>query len=138
MAWQGNNKPFNGNAWYLKTMHIRTRDALAARDARFERMHGDDRREQLLDFVRARAKELGCVPDLHEVTGAQMIIRRFGTWTAVLRAAGLPEQKRSCTLTQSERYKAEYARQQELYREEKRKKLELARLRQEQISKKKR
>ena len=117
-------KPFNGSEWYNKMIESRTLEALRRENAdaaaRYEAMS----REELLEVIRLRAEELGCVPSMTEVAGAAFIAERYGNWRTALREAGLGWPEGSPAMQHSRRYKAEYARQQEQYRAERAEKLQ--------------
>ena len=115
---------FKGDEWYRDLIARRTRAALRAESERFERDHAGDSDEALLQHVRARAEELGHAPQMCEVAGAKLIAARFGNWTSVIRALGHQYCVGTRIYERSERYKAELARQQKLYRAERREKNE--------------
>ena len=119
-----NGRQFDGSQWYLRIMDSRTRAALRQQDEEFIRQHADDTEEQLLAWVAYHADRLGHAPQMCEVPGAGMIGTRFGSWRAALRRVGHPAPEGTPELRRSRRYREEYARQQELYRAEKREKTE--------------
>ncbi len=119
-----NQQHFNGYEWYRRKMEQRTRAVLKKQDETFERLHGEDSDEELLRHVHAVAKALGHAPQMCEVPGAQSVASRFGSWRAVLRRLGYAYPAGSPELVRSRRYREEYARQQELYRAERQKKIE--------------
>ena len=115
---------FNGNDWYRRLMDKRTRAALREQSEAFELDHADDSDEELLQFVLARSKILGHAPQMCEVTGARMIVQRFGSWAKVIHAIGYQYCSGTRILERSQRYRFEYARQQSAYRAERREKNE--------------
>lgn len=115
----GNNERFNGDEWFRRNVDQRTREALRQQEQQFIKEHSNDTNTELAALVKARAKELRRSPRAKEVTGAELIIRRFGSWDKVLAAAGLREPRGSPVFTRTDRYKTEYQRQAELFREEK-------------------
>ena len=115
----GNNERFNGDEWFRRNVDQRTRAALRRQEQQFIEEHSNDTDMELAALVKARAKELRRSPRAKEVTGAELIIRRFGSWNKALAAAGLREPRGSPKLTRTDRYKAEYQRQADLFREEK-------------------
>lgn len=121
---ESNRPHFKGDEWYNDLMARRTRAALLERNIEFERAHASDTNEELLQLVRARAQILGHAPQMCEVTGARMIAARLGGWSAVLLRLGYSRAEGTRILERSERYKAEFARQQKLYRAERREKNE--------------
>jgi len=62
-------------------------------NAEFVRHHRQDTDEELLDYVRYCAVELGHIPKKHEVLGFSYIKSRLGPWPRVLESAGLKETK---------------------------------------------
>ena len=119
---------FDTEHWYRERIKQRTKDALEQQDEEFIAENEDAPDSVLLDAVRSRARELGYTPYPVEVTGGALIIRRFGSWDRALTMARLPLPHGAHKLTDSRRYKDEYARQQKLHRAEKKAKKE-ARLR---------
>ena len=65
------------------------RDEISLRDAAWADVHKNDTDEQLLDYLRQRAAELGYTPYRRDVEGATMIVARFGDWAIALTLAGL-------------------------------------------------
>jgi len=61
-----------------------------ARDMLWGEAHTQDTDEQLLDYVRTCAAQLGHTPVIKDVTGAYYISERFGSWSLVLTCARLP------------------------------------------------
>ena len=120
----GNNERFNGDDWFRRNVDQRTREALRRQEQQFIEEHSNDTNAELAALVKARAKELRRSPRAKEVTGAELIIRRFGSWDKALAAAGLREPRGSPVLTRTDRYKAEYQRQAELFRVEKKRRRE--------------
>ena len=60
------------------------------RDQEWGTLHEQDTEQQLLDYVRRCAEELGHTPVSREVEGATWISRRIGSWSLVLTLARLP------------------------------------------------
>ena len=65
------------------------REQIAIRDAQWAEKHKNDTDEQLLDYLRQRAAELGYTPFRRDVEGATMIVQRFEEWAIALTLAGL-------------------------------------------------
>ena len=65
------------------------RDEIALRDAAWSDKHKSDTDEQLLNYLRQRADELGYTPYRRDVDGATMLVERFGDWAIALTLAGL-------------------------------------------------
>ena len=109
---------FDGQLWYENKMFERTKAALKEKEEEFIKEHANDSDDQLLAVIKARAGELGHPPRAVEVIGATLICERFGSWGAALEAADLGFPTGASRLRDSQLYKREYARQQELYRME--------------------
>ena len=71
-------------------------EALLERDKPWAAEHANDSDEQLLDYLRRCAAELGHTPMRREVPGGTYISERFGNWAVALTVAGLylPKNKR--------------------------------------------
>jgi len=52
--------------------------------------------DELLDRMRERARDLGRTPIAQDMTNNTTYSARFGSWTAAVRAAGLPDAGRRC------------------------------------------
>lgn len=59
------------------------------RDMTWGLEHETDTDEQLLEYVRARAAEMGRSPRVKDVYGALYIVQRIGNWGVVLTLAGI-------------------------------------------------
>lgn len=59
------------------------------RDMTWGLEHEDDTDEELLEYVRLRAAEIGYSPRVKDVYGAMYIVQRIGNWGMVLKLAGL-------------------------------------------------
>ena len=66
------------------------REALAERDREWAAEHETDTDEELLDYLRSCAEELGYTPVRREVLGSTYISERFGNWSVALYHARLP------------------------------------------------
>lgn len=91
------------------------------RDMAWGKEHRNDSDEQLLDYVRQCAAELGHTPVGKEVLGSRYIGQRFGNWAVVIHLAGLPLRHGMKPPEQSalERYRKmqkEWARQKRMNR----------------------
>lgn len=80
----------NPQQWKQKKLEDMTDVAIQQKNAGFVEAHGKDTNEQLIKYVRQCAQELGHTPYPREIFGGAMIRERFGTWSKVLNAAGLP------------------------------------------------
>lgn len=65
-------------------------DARMERDCVWGQEHQNDTDEQLLEYVRCCAQELGHTPYTREIVGGEYIRSRFGGWALMLTLAGLP------------------------------------------------
>lgn len=65
-------------------------ERLIERDMTWGNAHDSDTDEQLLEYVRQCAADLGHTPLSKEVLGARYISQRFGSWAVVLYFAELP------------------------------------------------
>ena len=110
---------FNAQRWYDALMDKRTREALRLRAEEYEREHGDDSDEMLLNAIRERAAELGYVPYAVDCLAGDLIVRRFGSWTGAVKLADLPHPRGPIRLRDSRLYQEEYRRQQKIRRTEK-------------------
>ena len=109
---------FNTDKWFRRNVDERTRRALEQQEKQFLIEHSGDTDEQLAALLRARARELWRSPQMVEVTGAQYMAERFGSWDKALAAAGQHIPTGTTKLIRSDRYKAEYARQAALFKAE--------------------
>ena len=115
---------FDGSAWYRREMDRRTRAVLKKQDEQAEADCAVEDACTLLNRVRAKAMAIGHAPQMNEVPGSRAIAERLGGWMKVLRRLGYKYPAGSARMDRTHRYREEYARQQELYREDKRKKEE--------------
>ena len=67
----------------------RTEAALLRRQEAFLKEHAQDPDEALLQYLRCCAKELGHSPNMEEVIGGELLVRRFGSWEKALAGASL-------------------------------------------------
>lgn len=72
------------------------------RDMAWGAEHETDTDDELLNYVRQYAADLGHTPFSREVPGAQYISQRFGGWAVVLTLAELPLPKDMCPPTASQ------------------------------------
>lgn len=81
---------FDPQKWKQQKLEAVTDAAVRQKNAAFVAAHRSDTDEQLIAYVRQSAQELGHTPYPREIFGGAMIYERFGTWSKVLNAAGLP------------------------------------------------
>lgn len=82
-------KRFDGNAWYEQYIVARTTAALEEKEKSFSDLHAGDSEQELIQYVRRCADEMGYTPTMREVIGGTYIAQRFGGWPAVLKEAEL-------------------------------------------------
>lgn len=98
----------------------RTKQGLSDRHQAFAREHQGDSKEQLLEYVRQCAEDLGHSPCSGEVIGGPCIAKRIGGWSQVLTEAGLPPAAAPPLPMEKWRvYKKEFKHQASLHRQEK-------------------
>ena len=66
-------------------------EAFLHAEEEFAKRHRNDSDEQLLEYLRHRAAELGHAPHKCEVVGFTFLKARFGAWPRILEKAGLKE-----------------------------------------------
>lgn len=105
----------------MAELERRTIAGLQASHKAFAQEHQGTGREQLLEYVRQCAQEIGHSPCSGEVIGGPYIAKRFGAgWGRVLQEARLPPAPDPSLPAKKWRvYKLEYKRQTKLYRQEK-------------------
>lgn len=127
-----NGKPIDYYALAERQIAKRTKAALEARDAEFAEQHAETPLPQLAQYLRRCAETLKHSPSPSEVDGGDFIETRFGSWEAAMREAKLSPPKSMRKLSDTARYKGEKARQEPLYREERKKKKQFKRERADQ------
>ena len=113
-----NDKQFDSNRWFRRTVDKRTWEALLIQEQQFISEHAFDTDEQLAALIKARAKELKRSPHMVEVTGSMFMLDRFGSWDKALAAAGQHIPRGTEKLSHSDRYKTEYRRQLKIIKAE--------------------
>lgn len=101
---RGKRDKFQGDIWFQRKVEDRMRKTLkllqaqgkmrkatleGLRDKPWAAEHANDSDEQLLDYLRRCAAELGHTPMRREVPGGTYISERFGNWTVALTVAEL-------------------------------------------------
>ena len=76
------------NAIYDATIRRMTACALEEAENRFAVEHAQDTEQQLADYLRKYADELGHTPWPREIPGGVTIQTRFGSWEAAVAEAG--------------------------------------------------
>lgn len=106
------------NDIYEAVIRKMVNQALEAQENTFEQDHALDTDEDLLDYLRMRAADLGYSPRYKEIIGWNFIEQRFGSWSTALQKAGLSPAAR-CPVTKLPRIMEETEKQKELYRQKK-------------------
>ena len=75
--------------------------------------------EQLLDYLRRKAQELGHTPWPGEIVGGKLIEERFGSWRNALEQGNLPQPNTPDSYNSFPRVKEETERQKTIYRQNK-------------------
>ena len=114
------------NAIYDATIRRMTAWALEEAENRFAREHTQDTEQQLADYLRKYADELGHTPWPREIPGGVTIQARFGSWELAAAEAGLPFPKHPNQPDKFRRVREETRRQRDLYRQKKARKRERA------------
>ena len=114
------------NAIYDATIRRMTAWALEEAENRFAREHTQDTEQQLADYLRKYADELGHTPWPREIPGGVTIQTRFGSWELAVAEAGLPFPKHPNQPDKFWRVREETQRQRVLYRQKKAEKRERA------------
>ena len=78
------------NAIYDATIRRMTASALEETENRFAGEHAGDTEQQLADYLRRCARELGHTPWPREIPGGMTVQARFGSWELAVAKAGLP------------------------------------------------
>ena len=98
----------------------RTRKELTDREEAFREEHAGDTDDELLEYLRLCALELGHTPNSCEIIGGSCIQERFGTWSRAVRFAGLPRPGTPPKPENRKIYRDEYEKQRRLFLREKR------------------
>lgn len=114
----GTGRRFDGGRWVREQTEKRTRTELKRQDEEFIASHADAPDSVLLKYIRRRTLELGYVPHPFEVTGYKLIIERFGSWEKALHKIGYRYAVGPSKRIKTDRYKKEYLRQEEIFRQE--------------------
>ena len=135
---QRGGRPIDFQAWAQNQIVKRAVAALEARDEAFAERNADTPLPQLARYLSRCAISLGHSPSPSEVDGGTFIEQRFGSWAAAMAAARLPQPRSMRKLRDTARYKAEKVKQEPLFREERRQKLEQSEQRKREQAAKKR
>lgn len=107
------------NAIYDATIRRMTLCALEDAENRFAQEHARDTEQQLADYLRTCADELGHTPWPKEILGGVTIQARFGSWESALAEANLPLPESQNQPGKFRRVREETQRQRVLYRRKK-------------------
>lgn len=116
-------KRFDGNAWYEQYIVARTTAALKEKEKSFSDLHAGDSEQELIQYVRRCADEMGYTPTVKEIIGGAYIAQRFGGWPAVLKKAELVAGHACPAQTKRYIFMKEREVQAELHRQEREAKL---------------
>lgn len=114
------------NAIYDATIRRMTACALEEAENRFAGEHAQDTEQQLADYLREWAGELGHTPWPREIPGGVTIRARFGSWELAVEKAGLSFPEHPDQPSKFRRVREETQRQRVLYRQKKARKRERA------------
>ena len=114
------------NAIYDATIRRMTACALEEAENRFAVEHAQDTEQQLADYLRKYADEMGHTPWPREIPGGVTIQTRFGSWEAAVAEAGLPFPEHPNRPGKFRRVREETQRQRAIYRQKKAEKRERA------------
>lgn len=118
MAKQGRRNYYGREEWLRIKAAEKTREALHRQNLLFPQTHKEADEQQLLQYVKDFAEELGHSPDACEVIGGSYIAQRFGGWEKVLEAAGLSSTGEISCPEKSLIYKKEFKRQLKALRQQ--------------------
>lgn len=114
------------NAIYDATIRRMTASSLEAVENRFAGEHAGDTEQQLADYLRRCARELGHTPWPREIPGGMTVQVRFGSWELAVAKAGLPLPEHPDQPDKFRRVREETRRQRDFYRQKKARKRERA------------
>lgn len=118
MAKQGRRNYYGREEWLRIKAAEKTREALHRQNLLFPQTHKEADEQQLLQYVKDFAEELGHSPDACEVIGGSYIAQRFGGWEKVLEAAGLSSTGEISCPEKRLIYKKEFKRQLKALRQQ--------------------
>ena len=118
MAKQGRRNYYGKEGWLRIKAAEKTREALHRQNLLFPQTHKEADEQQLLQYVKDFAEELGHSPDACEVIGGSYIAQRFGGWEKVLEAAGLSSTGEISCPEKRLIYKKEFKRQLKALRQQ--------------------
>lgn len=78
------------NRFYDIAINRMVDEALAKKEEDFAMEHADSTNEELLDYLRQKAKELNHTPWPREIVGWKTIVERFDGWLGAVNRAELP------------------------------------------------
>ena len=112
------NLNYHRNDLYERKLNQRVRASLEKKEDRFAREHQTDTNVQLLEYLRAFAKELGHTPTACEIIGGRFIEKRFGDWNRAVQLAGLTWARKAPPMQQRMIYRKERAQQALVFKRE--------------------
>lgn len=108
---------FDHNRWREQKLKAMVNVAMKEKNAAFLEEHRNDTDEQLLDYLRARARKLGHTPHPGEVYGSCLLIQRFRSWENAVSAAGLTNPVHQVSREQCQIYTDEFRTQERMFKE---------------------
>ncbi len=118
MAKQDRRNYYGKEGWLRIKAAEKTREALHRQNLLFSQTHKEADEQQLLQYVKDFAEELGQSPNACEVIGGSYIAQRFGGWEKVLEAAGLSSTGEISCPEKRLIYKKEFKRQLKALRQQ--------------------
>lgn len=112
-----------------KILDERVRILFSSAEIEFVIAHQNDTLDELSDYVRQCAEELGHAPARTEIVGGDYLDFRFGDWACVLESSGITNYSTrvfTLPLKSTARYEDEYNKQWELRKKEKKRRKQQA------------
>lgn len=104
------------NQIYDAVIHRMVMEGLAKKEMDFRMEHQEDSDEELLEYLRQKAKELRHTPWPQEIVGWDLITERFAGWPNAVHRANLPVMFTTNNLTKFQLYQDEVEYQKKMYR----------------------
>ena len=104
------------NQIYASTIRRMVEQSLRRQEWEFRQQYEHAPERELLEYLRQWAGELGHTPHPGEICGWELLQERFGTWEALLEAAGLPAPDTPAKPSRFARVEEEYRIQKAIYR----------------------
>ena len=104
------------NQIYDAVIHRMVQESLAKKEMDFRMAHQEDTDEDLLEYLRQKAKELHHTPWPQEIVGWDLITERFAGWPNAVQKANLPIMITANSLPKFQLYQDEVEYQKKMYR----------------------